>query len=91
MSAGFKRFSIRWGIPSLGGAVALLILALLYRDIDPARFFDEMTQAHWGWILVLIASLLLLAPAGLPSLRLGDTLIHVLEVLAALGPGGTGA
>ena len=39
--------------------LALALLFLLYRDLDLARFLDAIGYAHRGWILLLIASLLL--------------------------------
>lgn len=89
-------------MPLLGGVLALAILFLFYRDLDVARFGEEIASARWGWILLLIASILIeflvqgwkwrqllyeLKPIG--SLRLGAAILagYGANVLVPLGVG----
>lgn len=52
-------FLMRWLLPVFGGAVALALVFVLYRELDLLRFLDGLRRADLGWISVLAATILL--------------------------------
>ena len=46
-------------MPLIGGALALSVLFLLYRDLDFARFLNSIAEANLGWIVLLVLAILL--------------------------------
>lgn len=54
-----RRFLVRWGPPAAGGAVALIIVFWLYRDLDFGRFVSGLMTANRGWIAMLASTILL--------------------------------
>ena len=49
----------RWAFPLLGSVAALIVLFLLYRDLDIMRFGDAISNSQPAWLLVLVATILL--------------------------------
>ena len=49
----------RWIMPLLGSGAALIILFLLYRDLDLSRLIDAVVSSDARWLLVLAGTILL--------------------------------
>ncbi|MEC5322936.1 lysylphosphatidylglycerol synthase transmembrane domain-containing protein [Aurantimonas sp. C2-6-R+9] len=49
----------RWVLPAIGAAVALATLFWLYRGLDVGRFLSAIATAHMGWLVMLVATILL--------------------------------
>jgi uncharacterized membrane protein YbhN (UPF0104 family) len=53
-----RALATRWLVPVLGGAVALVIVFYLYRDLEFDRFLAGVRRANLGWVAVLAATIL---------------------------------
>ncbi len=49
----------RWVLPVIGTAVALAALFWLYRGLDIGRFLSAVATADLGWLVMLVATILL--------------------------------
>lgn len=58
-SRTLSRITLRWLLPLIGGALALGVLFLLYRDLDFTRFRNSIATANLGWIVLLVLAILL--------------------------------
>jgi uncharacterized membrane protein YbhN (UPF0104 family) len=56
---GSHGFLIRWILPSMGAAFAVIALFWLYQDLDPERFLSAIATAELFWLFVLAGTILL--------------------------------
>ena len=49
---GSHGFLIRWILPSMGAAFAVIALFWLYQDLDPERFLSAIATAELFWLFV---------------------------------------
>tara|TARA_R110002051_G_scaffold83650_9_gene148344 strand:+ start:26705 stop:27733 length:1029 start_codon:yes stop_codon:yes gene_type:complete len=54
-----NRILLRWGAPLIGGAVALILVFLLYGGLDFGKFLGGLRSASPIWIVVLAVTILL--------------------------------
>ena len=48
----------RWALPLFGAAVALILVFVLYGDLDVGQFITELKKARPEWLFVLGAMIL---------------------------------
>ena len=53
------KFLIRWILPSIGAAFAVVALFWLYQDLDSERFLSAIAAAELFWLFVLAGTILL--------------------------------
>lgn len=58
-SGGGRGLLIRWILPILGAALAVVALFWLYQGIDLKRFLTEIADADLAWLFVLASTILL--------------------------------
>ena len=56
---GSHKFLIRWILPSMGAAFAIVALLWLYQDLDPKRFLSSIATTELFWLFVLAGTILL--------------------------------
>lgn len=54
-----NRILLRWGVPFVGAAVALVLIFVLYGSLDLERFWGGLQSANPIWIVILAVTILL--------------------------------
>lgn len=50
---------LKWILPLVGSAIAIALVATIYRGLDLGKFLNGLSQARVGWVGVLAAAILL--------------------------------
>lgn len=54
-----SKILLRWGVPLVGAAMALILIFILYGSLDFGKFLDGLRSANLIWIVILAVTILL--------------------------------